>query len=305
MLLPSSTRLPLTDAARACGREGGGLVGDGQAIYFTSGNVEIPEPLSPPSDFPATPRDEENSIIRLQLGDGGASVASYYDDRPYQSDGNVFQYTNRYDYDMSSSGAAWIPGTDDIVSGSKGGIVYLVSRVTMKQRQVPLSPFTVTALPAGQTLHIGPTEDGPEVLGAPLVWRRTGSLDDAMVYMWPRGDRLTALHYDHASTTMTVAASSTDVAGRSGASLSLSVNGADTGSALVWAYTSSGSGLGGDPAYVRAYDPITLKMLWQGNVPGFAKFVCPTIAYGRVFAVSWPSTGGADVVVFGTSACGG
>jgi hypothetical protein len=285
---------------------GGGLTGDGESIYFNTGNGMLNPAASVPTDYPETPRDQENSVVRLQTSDGGTRVASYFDDRPYQADGNVFQYTNFYDYDMASSGVAWIPGTDDLVTGSKGGIVYLIDRTTMTERQTPLSPFTVAALPAGQTLHIASNDDGPEVYGAPAVWRRSsGGLDDALVYMWPRADRLTAFHYDHASSTMTVAAASSDVADGSGGIVSLSVNGSDTSTALVWATVASSG-----TQYIRAYDPTTLTQLWEGQVssvpgyPGNSRYSCPTISAGRVYTISWSNGSGSDVLMFGSPVCG-
>jgi hypothetical protein len=286
---------------------GGGLVGDGQHVYFNSGNGMLTPAASAPESFPTTPRDQENSMIRLGLADGGVTVASYFDSRPYHSDGNVFQYTNAYDYDMSSSGLAWIPGTDDLVGGSKGGIVYLVDRTTMAQRQTPLSPFTATPLPSGQTLHIAPGADGPEVVGSPAVWRRTtDGNDDAIVYMWPRLDHLTAFHYDHATTSMTVAASSSDLADSNGGMLSFSINGSDATTALLWVTMSSGGA-----GLLRAYDPTSLSRLFEvslgssPNYPGNAHYIPPTIADGRVFAVSWLASGGSDVTVFGVKGCGG
>jgi hypothetical protein len=285
---------------------GAGLTGDGASVYFNSGNDLIMSATSP-SSYPATPRDQENSVIQLSVADGGtapANVASFADTRPYHSDGNVFQYTNYNDYDMSSSAVVWIPGTDDLVTGSKGGLVYLIDRTNMTSRQTPLSPFTATPLPADQTLHIGSDSDGPEILGAPAVWRRTtDGNDDALVYMWPKSDRLTSFHYDHATSTMTVA-NATDLADTSGGMLSLSMNGTDASSAVLWATVGTGVDL-----YLRAYDPTKLTVLWQSalesnaSYPGNAHYVAPTVSAGRVFAVSWPPSGGSDVQMFGTATC--
>jgi hypothetical protein len=282
---------------------GGGLVGDGTSIYFSSGNSEIDTTAASPLDYPKAPIDQEDSMVRLKISGTTTSVASYYDNRPYHSDGNVFQYMNYNDYDLSASGVTLIPGTDDLVGGSKGGIVYLVDRTTMKERQAPLSPFTATPLPDGETLHIASTSDGPEILGTPVVWSRKAS-DDALVYVWPRSDRLTAFHYAPASSTLTVGANSSDVIGPSGAMLSFSIDGADASSAVVWAILASGTGYSG-PASLRAYDPISLQMLWQADVPGYARYVAPTVSGGRVFAASLSPTSGSDILAFGTSACGG
>jgi hypothetical protein len=299
------------DTPNGCGagiwQAGGGLAGDGQAVYFESGNLTLGVGVSPttPLDFPATPRDQENSIVRLQWSGTLPVVGSYFDSRPYHSDGNVFQYTNRYDYDLSSSGAALVPDSNLIVAGSKGGIVYTVDRTTMQQTQTPISAFHRQALPAGQTLYIAANDAGPEMLGSPVVWRRTAGTDDALIYFWPRSEYLTSLRYQHSNNTTSVATTSADTAGPGGGFLSLTWNGATPSSAVLWAAVSLGNGSGTEASFIRAYDPQTLQRLWQGAVPGYAKFGVPTIAAGRVFVPSWSSSGGSNVVVYATPSCGG
>jgi len=287
-------------------QSGGGVAGDGTSVYFNTGNSTRGPGVTPkaPTEFPATPLDQENSVVRLQWGSGTATPAWYYDPRPYHSDGNVFQYTNYYDYDLASSGLGLIPDSNELVAGSKGGIIYALDRTTMQSTQDPISAFHRKTLPAGQTLYIA-NDDGPEILGAPVIWRRkAGSVDDALVYWWPRNEFLTSLHYDHGTGAIEVAAVSADAAGAGGGALSFTSNGTTASSALLWASVSLGNGGGTEPAFVRAYDPLTLKMLWQGAVPGYPKFVCPTIAAGRVYMPSWPASGGSDLLVFGAPACG-
>ena len=287
-------------------QSGGGLAGDGTSVYFNTANMTLGLGVTPtaPTTFPATPRDQENSVVRLDLSGGSAKAASYFDDRAYHADGNVFQYTNFYDYDLSSSGVALIPGTNVLVAGSKAGVVYAVDVTTMKETQAPISAFRQLPLPAGQTLYIAADDDGPEILSSPVVWRRTQGTDDALLYMWARGDYLTSLHYAHATNTMAVQTVSTDLAGRSGGILSFSWDGTTNASAVLWASVSEGSGQGGEPSFIRAYDPTALTMLWQGNVPGYAKFSCPTIAGGRLYMTSWLSPTSSEVLVFGATACG-
>ena len=283
---------------------GGGLAGDGQAVYFASGNSTLGPGKNPtsPQDFPATPLDQENSVVRLQWAEGAPAATPYFDDRPYQSNGNVFQYSNYNDVDLSSSGVALIPDTNVLVSGSKAGIIYAVDRTTMHATQPPLSAFHQRALPPGQTLYI--TSNGPEMLGSPTVWRRPTGTNDALLYFWPRGEKLTSVQYQMSTGTMAVYATSADLAGQGGGFLSLTANGSTAGTAVLWASVSTGSGNGGEPSFLRAYDPESLTMLWQGAVTGYPKFVYPTVAAGRIYMPAWSSSNASDILVFGAPACG-
>ena len=61
-------------------------------------------------------------------------------------------------------------------------------------------------------------------------------------------------------------------------------DGATNASAVLWASISEGSGSGGEPAFIRAYDPDTLTQLWQASVPGYPKFAADRHHGARVFA---------------------
>jgi hypothetical protein len=282
---------------------GAGVAGDGSAVFVTTGNGILNESVTSPLDFPSTPIDQENSVVRWDdAADGGSGVLSYYDNRQYKSDGNVFQYMETNDIDFSSGGVGIIPQSDHVLAGSKAGILYLLDRQTLQQVQPPLSAFHQPALAAGQTLYIYSYAGGPQVLGAPVVWRRSDAHDDALIFVWPRSDLLTRLEYLPAGS-LTVQATSTDVAGGGGGMLSLSANGAQDGTAVVWAVLGNSPAQGGEPAVVRAYDARTLTQVWSASAGGYAKFVCPVVSGGRLFVASWDATG-SDVLVFGAPQCG-
>jgi hypothetical protein len=279
---------------------GGGPAGDGTAVYLNTANSITMPTLPGPSSFAATPSGHENSIVRLDYADGGVSATSYFDNRPYHSDGNVFQYTNYYDEEISSSGLALIPGSNDLVAGSKPGIMYLVDRTTMQQTQTPISPFTATALPPGQTLFVSGSSS-PAVVGTPVVWSRA---TDSVVFVWPYSDHLTSLQYQPGAHTLGVLAQSAD-ASSAGGMLSLSVNGTQADSAVVWANVAIHGGNVGVAAEIRAYDPTALTVIWRAPLPGYAKWVCPTVSGGRVYVPTWTPATGSEVYVFTTPSCGG
>jgi hypothetical protein len=282
---------------------GAGVAGDGNAVFVTTGNGILDSPVTSPLNFPPTPIDQENSVVRWDdFADGGTGIANYYDDRPYMSDGNVFQYMETNDIDFSSGGPTIIPESNHLIAGSKAGILYLLDRQTMQQVQPPLSAFHQPPLAAGQSLYIYSWGGGPQVLGSPVVWRRNDAHDDALVFLWPRSDLLTRLEYLPAGS-LTVQAASTDVAGGGGGMISLSANGTQDGTAVIWAVLGNDPAQGGEPAQVRAYDARTLTQVWSASAGGYAKFVCPVVSGGRLFVASWDATG-CDVLVFGAPECG-
>jgi hypothetical protein len=297
---------PLLNVTTPAGRGGGiwqggaGLAGNGDAVFATTGNGILDFLPTSPLNFPAVPKGEENSVVRARFSSTGVEASSFFDDRPYDSNGTVFQYMERWDIDFSSAGPALIPGSSDLVVGGKAGILFLLDQATMTALQPPLSPFHEAPLPPGETLYITSYEDGPQILGAPVVWPSDDGSGDANIYVWPRFDRLTSLVYRHGTRTMAVAASG-DVAPGSGAMLSLSANASARG--LLWATLAKSGSAGGMPAELRAYDARSLQMRFRADIPGYAQWVCPTVSGGRVYVASWSPTGGSDVIVFGSDAC--
>jgi hypothetical protein len=276
---------------------GGGPAGDGTAVYVATGNSSRMTNPDSPSDLPATPTDQESSAVRLDFTPSAAQATGYYDNRPYQTNGTIFQYENYYDCDVASSGIALIPQSNDLVLGNKAGLVYLLDRTTMQEEQAPLDPFTTTPLPTGQTLHL--QDHLTAVFGTPVVWSQ-GS--DAFVYIWPFNDPLTSFQYSSQARSLGVLARSTDTSPQ-GAMLSFSANGTKAGSGVLWANLSTGTGSVGTSAEIRAYDPDTLSMAWSAPVAGYAKWVVPTVTGGRVYVASSTLDEGASVLVFTTPTC--
>jgi hypothetical protein len=74
------TRPPQIYCSSGHGRGGGiwqagsGLAGDDQGVYFTTSNGILDNATHPPAAFPASPVDQENSVVRLPAG-GGRSPA--------------------------------------------------------------------------------------------------------------------------------------------------------------------------------------------------------------------------------------
>lgn len=285
-------------------QSGAGLAADGDSVYFLTGNAVIGSTIHPPSFFPTKPANDEDSIVKLTNPAGPQPTKlTYYDDRPYLADGDVFQYMESNDIDLGASGPLLIPGTRQLVASGKSGIVYNVDRDTMAAAQAPLSPFTAPPLAAGQSLYIYSYDGGPRINGSPIFWKpdpAPGAPEFGLVYAWPENDLLKGLRYDYA--TKQLSASSPLTANNpilsNGAMLSLSANGGAHGTGIVWAASPSASGATG---HLWAFDAETLAALWDTNVPNYAKFVPPVVVNGKVYvANSAPgAANGKSVIAFG------
>lgn len=268
-------------------QSGTGLASDGAAVFFETGNRVIGTTTHPPSEFPPSPVDTENSVVRLPLPTTGGTITTYFDGRPYLPDGNVFQYMGANDIDMSQSGPVLVPGTHQLVASSKAGIVYNVDRDTMASVQTPLDVFTNLPLSAGQTLYVSNNAVAPKVSGAPVFWS-PGTSDAeppyGLLYLWPQSDFLKALQIDLGTGLMvtTPRLTADNPITSVGGMLFVSANGATHGTGLVWATTTDVTGHG----RVWAFDAETLASLWSVTYPDYAKWVSPVVVNGKLYVAS-------------------
>jgi outer membrane protein assembly factor BamB len=280
---------------------GGGLTAVDGTLYFATGNgIQIPVPAAP-GGFPARPANAENSLVSLPVDAPWAGAArAFYDDRPYAADGDVFQYLEKNDIDFSASGPAALPGAGALVVGAKSGMLYLLDAPTLTLLQPPLNAFTNLALPSGQTLYIY-SYVAPAILDSPVVWRADADgARYAYVYAWALQDWLKAFRYDYQTRTLTPLATATGgTPTPSGGALSVTADGGQARTALVWSLTARLDGSTG--AQISAFDAETLTLLWQAPLPARSKFVPPTIAGGKVFVPSTSPTAGTtqELFVFG------
>lgn len=298
---------------------GAGPASDGEHVYFATANGILGCTTHAPSGFPAAPTDAEDSVVRLPLsyaetdlratsGDPPPTVSElgtvstrgdalvYSDTRAYTASGysgTVFQFTNAGDCGFGSSGPTLIPGSRDLVVSSKGGLIYLLDRDTMKPRQAPLSPFDLLPLQGDHTLYIHSWWGIPMLPGALAFYRVTS--EHGLVYGWPKHDKLRSFRYDYASRTLEPDRAADVRGGDQGGYLSVSADGMRPGTAILWATTTGGAGGGGRAI---AFDAITLAELWSADTPAFSKFTPPTVARGRLFVPSAKHGGSTAVLVY-------
>src|SRR6185436_6492927 len=126
-----------------------------------------------------------------------------------------------------------------------------------------------------------------------------------LVYYWAQSDVLTAFHFNGTTLDTTPYASGAVVSpGSPGGALTVSANGNQTGSGIVWASlsTSQSGNLGLVAGVVRAYNAETLQEIWNSEqnsardrVGTLMKFVPPIVANGKVFQPNYDG----EVVVYG------
>jgi hypothetical protein len=306
------TRAPQVYCSTPHGRGGGiwqagsGPAADQGGVYFVTGNGVL-DGADPTADFPDHPRDQEDSAVRLPAtGDfpgPDQPVPHYFDGRPYHPDGNVFQYMERNDCELGSSGPMLIPGSRRLVFGSKPGMLYVLDRDTLQATQEPLDAFRSLPLQPGHTRYLHGWWGIPPVHQAPVYWRPDDprGLPDrhGWVYAWASDDVLKSFQFDNDTGLLEEHASAPLPASPGGGNLTVSARGGDPASAVLWATSREGTG-----GMLRAFDPTTLKVLVQAYLPAWSRFTPPTVARGRVIVPSTSSdtTLPQQVLVYGLRA---
>lgn len=193
---------------------------------------------------------------------------------------------NENDMDLGSSGALLIPGTDLLVGGGKQGKLYLLNRNDLGRYQPDSDSQVVQSFQA----------TAGHIHGSPVYWESEGT--GKTLYVWSENDYLKAFSFDGSSIDPRPRTSTIRVpAGMPGAMLTISANGGNRGSGLVWAShpTSGDANHMTQPGTLRAFDAQDVsRELWNSNmnferdrVGNFAKFVPPVVANGRVYLATF------------------
>lgn len=193
------------------------------------------------------------------------------------------------DIDLGSGGMLLIPGTNLAFSGGKAGVVHLVNRDNMGGLSAVSGDPNII-----QEFQVTPDE----VHGGPVWWDAPSG---SYAYLWPASVRLQQYQFDRAAGRFMLPAYAMSPtaapAGQPGGILSLSANGPQSGSGILWAAHQ----LEGDanqhlrPGILRAYNAENVSQeLWNSQqvstrdaVGTFAKFVPPTVANGKVYLATF------------------
>jgi hypothetical protein len=237
-------------------------------IYLVTGNGSL--------TVPGGGQSYGQSVVRLSSSQGLAPL-DYF--APAD-----FDITNPNDADFGSGGPLLIPGTSLILAGGKSGIVYLVDANNMGKYNPSLGDQNLETWRASHSL----------LFAGPIFYNST-------LYLWPNDDNLRAYTFHGAPSyfdPQPAAVGEITVANgyKNDPALSLSANGTNPGTAIIWAaYSQSGSANGGAyPGVFQAFDASTLTELWGSELTpsrdysgSWSKWSPPTIANGKVYLATF------------------
>ena len=232
-------------------------------------------------------RNIGESVVKL---DADLNTLDWF--APWEND-----FLNSLDSDLSSSNGLMIPGTSLMVSGGKGGKLYVMDTTT------------------GKMGHVNPSDDsqifqswqasGGHIHAAMTCWNspKIGPI----LYVWGEFDYLKAFSFagDHFNTTPAAQSAMKVTEGyANGPGLSLSANGNRAYTGIVWANLP----YDGDathqhvPGILRAFDASNVsREIWNSKMtPGddfgtWAKWVPPTVANGKVYLATFSN----QLIVYG------
>jgi hypothetical protein len=250
-------------------QSGQGLVGaDDGSIYFVTGNGTC---------------DSADNCGR-NLGESFIKLSSNLNPLDWFTPSNRL-FLDGEDLDVGSGGPLLIPGTNTLAAAGKDGILRVVDGANMgkfnQDADQDLQEFSGTAF---------------AFLGSPIYWN-SPVIGPAM-YLWGAGDTLKAFHFDGAqfqSTPISQSTVQTPVGLTFSAPLSVSSNGSQLGSGIVWAVAASSPNQPPVPGVLRAFDASDLSVeLWdsdmnpaQDSLGQLAKFCPPTVAGGKVYVATF------------------
>ena len=263
---------------------GTGMAADADGnLYVTTGNGTVGVGADP-----ADVRNRGSSALKLAPSGSTLTVASFFTP-------SNFQFLNTYDLDYGGMGSLLIPGSDTYFTGGKDGKLYVLNMHDMggysaSSNNVRQEVF----LSGGANMHC----QTAYFKGSATEW----------VYVWSENDPLRALPFDRATGMLVPASAKTyslsGPTGQSGAVLSVSSNGSQDGTGIVWAaYAFTGDAEHVvSPGILRAFDANDVtKELWNNRMKSadiggsYAKFASPTIANGHVYLPTFSNR----VVVYG------
>ncbi|HEY4935097.1 MAG TPA: T9SS type A sorting domain-containing protein, partial [Puia sp.] len=256
-------------------------VDDDGFIYVSTGNGTVGK-NGQAND--TTNRGE--SLLKLSTSSGNLKVVDFF------TPGN-YDYLNLNDLDYGSDGVLLIPNTHLSLSGSKESYLYLIDNIHMGGT-IPVNSNVL------QMLDVNAEYNGNKhIYGSPAYFQNDKGKE--FVYAWAEGGRLKQFPFQRTTmlfdTLNQVDGSTVLLLGRPGAMLSVSSNGTQPETGILWAaHTINEDGsLRVVPGILQAFDASDVSHeLWNSNMKGnrdsvgkFAKFVPPTIANGKVYLATF------------------
>jgi outer membrane protein assembly factor BamB len=231
------------------------------AFYFETGN----------GDWDGE-QDFGTSVIKMRVRDHKLIVEDYFTPHDYKA-------LNERDSDLGSTGPLLVPGTHILICGSKKSLVYLLDTDKLGH----LTPDDTGVLQAFSV-------NGGRALAGPAYWDGPSG---GVLYTWFEADFLKGFRFNGQTFETTPFGHGKEAShGSPGGALTVSSNGKQPGTGLVWAtLTTSGSADHGNrPGVLRALNAETLEEVWNSEMQAkrdrlgtLVKFVPPTVVNGKVY----------------------
>jgi alpha-glucosidase len=215
------------------------------------------------------------------------------------------EFLNTWDLDLGSAGPMIPPDQDLkdlVVTGGKDGMLYVLRRSALEHGisstdSAVVQSLRITPEPKpipqpsgyrGPPVYHGPN-DWHHLHGTPVYWK---SPQGPRLYLWPEMGKLKAFSFTDSKLGQLQESKTTAAEGMPGASLSLSANGSQPGTGILWASRplnadANRRNVAGvleayDASHIGNAEPIWTNLQRDGG-GFFAKFSPPTIAEGHVF----------------------
>lgn len=272
------------------GKEGGIWQSGGGPAADAQGNIYVAVGNGTPgvgADI-SNVRNRGESAIKLTPSGNTLTVSSFFSPKDVER-------LVASDLDLGVTGILLIPNTDRALTGSKDGKLYLLDRNNMGGFN-PTIDASLQVIDFGSTAH----------LRSSFAYYK-GEANE-FIYSWSENGLLRAMPYSRATgmidMTSQVASGVQGPIGNNGAFMSVSSNGVDDSSAILWASHAANGDANQSvrPGILHAFaaNDVT-KELWNSSqyandMPGnYAKFVPPTIANGKVYLATFSNA----LTVFG------
>ena len=272
-------------------QSGQGPAADAQGmVYLMTGNGTF--------DADTNGQNYGDSFVKLSLEGQTLVVKDYFS--PCNN-----KFLDQLDLDLGSAGPMLVPDTPRrIISGGKEGILYILSLTNMgKFVASPAAPDCQNANAVQQVNAFPPVFDNGQkhwgnIHGSPVFWKEPQT---AWVYAWGENSRLEAFTFEGGllkNVDNPKQSKFRPPIGMPGGMLTVSANGSQPGSGVVWAVVP----LDGDANQQRGVKGIVLALdahdvsrtLWtseqdveRDRLGLFAKFTPPMVANGKVFVATY------------------
>lgn len=240
-------------------------------VYLTVGNGSVDT---------TTNNDYGESFLKLTPA-AQMTVASYFIPHNWLD-------LNNGDIDLGCAGMLLIPGTTLGISGGKAGVLYVVNRDNMGGLNSGNQDGNVV-----QTWSL----NSDEIHGSPVWWKGPNG---SFMYIWPQNaDILQQYQFTNGMFNTRPYSEGVSIggAGSPGGVMSISANGTNAGTGILWATvnTTSDANQSTVTGTLHAYDAQNVtNELWNSDmIPArdslgnLAKFVPATVANGKVYAATF------------------